>query len=129
MTCPNIDIDSLNFLKRININPTIENRRRIYYTICIFIRLTLAGIIYYLKDYKYLPYIFIIISLLTIYRLSKNLNGTFWWSRKFHILICLLLIINSIYIILKNKYQNYISYLLYLDVLIPLIYSLSNPWC
>ena len=129
MKCPNIDIDTFKFLKKLNIEPTIENRKRVYYTICIFIRLTLAGIIYYLRNKKYLPYIIILLCLLTIYRLFKNLNGKFWWSRKFHVLICLLLIINSILIIKKNKYQKYISYLFYLDVLIPLIYSFTNPWC
>tara|TARA_B110000208_G_scaffold186658_1_gene243509 strand:- start:4094 stop:4483 length:390 start_codon:yes stop_codon:yes gene_type:complete len=129
MQCPNIDNDTYNFLKSISISPTPENRKRIFYTICIFIRLTLAGIIYYLKDNKYLPYITLVISSLTIYRLSKNLNGNFWWSRKFHVLINVLLIINSLIILKTNKYKEYISYLLYIDVLGGIMKSIGNVWC
>ena len=129
MKCPNIDDDTINALIKLGIKPTIENRIRIFYTICIIARLLLAGSVYYLKDQKLLPYITLLISSLTVLRLSKNINGRFWWSRKFHILIAILLIINSILIIKFNKYKEYISFLLYIDVFGGLIQSIFKSRC
>tara|TARA_B110000208_G_C11711877_1_gene409616 strand:- start:918 stop:1310 length:393 start_codon:yes stop_codon:yes gene_type:complete len=127
--CPNIDKDTFNALIKLGIKPTIENRVRVFYTICIFARLLLAGSMYYLKDNKWLPYIILLISSFIIFRLSKNLNGKFWWSRKFHLLICILLAINSLLIIKTNKYREYISYLLYIDVFGGLIHSIFQTRC
>jgi len=129
MKCPNIDDDTLNALIKLGIPPTIENRIKIFYTICIFMRLLLAGSIYYLKDQLWVPYIIIIISFFTIKRLSKNLNGRFWWSRKFHLIICMLLILNSIFIINFKKYNNYLSYLLFIDVIGGFIQSILKKRC
>jgi hypothetical protein len=114
--CPNIDNDTLNALKKMGIKPTIENRKRIFYTLCIVLRLFLAGLVYQLKNNIWLPYIILCISIYTIYRLTNNLYGKWWWSRPFHLLISCLLAIVSILVILKKVDGKYISYLLYLDV-------------
>tara|TARA_B110000495_G_C22474337_1_gene293735 strand:+ start:125 stop:520 length:396 start_codon:yes stop_codon:yes gene_type:complete len=117
LKCPNIDNDTLEALKNMGINPSVKNRIRIYYTICIVLRLFIAGLAYQFKDTLWLPYITLIISMFTSYRLYNNLEGKQWWSRSFHFYICILLTIISTLIIFGYIRGEYISYLLYLDVI------------
>lgn len=127
--CPNIDKNSIKFLKNIGMNPTIENRKIVFLTICIFVRLIIAGLAYQYRNKKWLPYLIIILCSFVIYHLYKTLNLNYWWSKKFHILICLLLIIVSILIILKKLDSKYISYLLYIDVIGGFMHSLLIKRC
>ena len=127
--CPNIDKDTLNALKKMNINPTTENRRVLFYTLCVILRLFIAGLAYQFKDNTWLPYIVLIISIYTIYRLSNNLYGKWWWSRPFHLFICILLVIVSLLIIFKKINGKYISYLLYIDVIGGFTHSLFIKRC
>ena len=77
-----------------------------------FCQLFIAGLSYQFKDSYWLPYLVLVIGLYTGYRISKNLNGNEWWSRKFHLIIVILLCIVSVLIILKKVNGKYISYLL-----------------
>jgi len=127
--CPNIDKDTLNILKKISINPTINNRILIFYCICIIVRLLLAKSAYIYKDKYWLPYLTIMINLFIIYRLKNNLYGNWWWSRPFHLVISILLVITSIVIINWNIDGKYISYLLFIDVVGGFINSLLITRC
>ena len=101
--CPNIDKDTLNILKKISINPTINNRILIFYCICIIVRLLLAKLAYTYKDKYWLPYLTIMINVFIIYRLKKNLYGNWWWSRPFHLVISILFSVDHIPIILSSS--------------------------
>jgi hypothetical protein len=101
----------------------------LFYTLCIVLRLFIAGLAYHFRDSYWLPYLVLIISLYTGYRISKNLNGNEWWSRKFHLIITILLSIVSVLIILKKVDGKYISYLLYLDVFVGFTHSLLITRC
>ena len=127
--CPNIDKNSIKFLKNIGMNPTIENRKIVFLTICIFVRLIIAGLAYQYRNKKWLPYLIIILCGFIIYNLYKTLNLNNWWSKKFHILINILLINVSILIIFKKLDSKYISYLLYIDVIGGFIHSLLIKRC
>jgi hypothetical protein len=127
--CPNIDKDTLNILKKISINPTINNRILIFYCICIIVRLLLAKLAYTYKDKYWIPYLTIMINVFIIYRLKKNLYGNWWWSRPFHLVISILLVIVSILIILGKMNSKYISYLLFIDVMGGFINSLLITRC
>ena len=127
--CPNIDKYTLSGLKNIGVKMNIENRKILFYTLCVVLRLFIAGLVYQLKDKHWLPYIIISFSLLIIYRLHDKIDGNFWWSRKFHMFICFLLIVVSVLKI--NGYVNgkYLSYLLYIDVGFGFLHSLTVKRC
>jgi len=127
--CPNIDKDTLNNIKKMGLVPNVKNRAILFYSLCIILRLFIAGLAYQFKDSYWLPYLVIIICVFTGYRISRNLNGNEWWSRKFHLIIVILLCIVSVLIILKKVNGKYISYLLYLDVFVGFTHSLFITRC
>jgi len=128
--CPNFDTVTNEALENIGIDPTPENRTRVFYTICIIIRVLLAGIVLHFKDNRYLPYILLIISLFTSYRLYNNLYGKWWWKRSYHLIISLALSITCLLIIFKIiKQTEYMAYILYLDVFIGVIQSIGVKRC
>jgi len=129
MKCPNIDKDTLNAVKKIGLVPNVKNRMILYYTLCIVLRLFIAGLAYHFRDSYWLPYLVLIVSLYIGYRISKNLNGNEWWSRKFHLIITILLSIVSVLIILNKVDGKYISYLLYLVVFVGFTQSLLITRC
>lgn len=127
--CPNIDKNTLNVLKKMGVNYSPKNRAVIFYTVCIILRLFIAGLVYQFRYKKWLPYLFIIPCILVIYNISTNTYGRWWWSRPFHLLICILLFIVSIMVITGDISGKYLSYLLYLDVLVGFIHSLFITRC
>lgn len=106
-TCPNNNKIFDNFLfnsglidNTLNDTEKAYQRRRVYYTICITLRLFLAGLLLQLKDKKWLPYITAIISLYAVISLGffrKQDNQ--WWSNNFQLLIAILMFIASILLI------------------------------
>jgi hypothetical protein len=127
--CPNIDKDTLSGLKNIGVKMNIENRKILFYTLCIVLRLFVAGLVYQLKDKHWLPYIITSFSLLIIYRLHDKIDGNFWWSRKFHMFICFSLIFVSVLKINGYIGGEYLSYLLYIDVGFGFLHSLTIKRC
>ena len=119
----------LSGLKNIGVKMNIENRKILFYTLCVVLRLFVAGLVYQLKDKHLLPYIIILFSLLIIYRLHDKINGNFWWSRKFHMFICFLLIVVSVLKINGYVDGKYLSYLLYIDVGFGFLHSLTIKRC
>lgn len=107
---------------------TLEQRKILFYTICIFVRLLLAGIVYHFSEKKELQYLLLITSFASIITINNKINegGCVWWNRHFHLFISIVLFICSI-LAIKNKLKNkkYLSYLFYLDVLFGLTNSFS----
>ena len=68
MSCPNSNKVFDNFLFKsglidANLSPTEKafQRRRVYYTICVVLRLLIAGLLLQFKDKQWLPYVTAII--------------------------------------------------------------------
>lgn len=127
--CPNIDKNTLNIIKKIGLDSSIKNRAILFYSICVIVRLLIAGLAYQFRNKTWLPYIVIVISTIVIYRLYNNLSGRWWWSRPFHLLMVILLFITSILTIYKYIDSKYISYLLYIDVFGGFIHSMFIKRC
>tara|TARA_B110000495_G_C22858210_1_gene500424 strand:+ start:62 stop:454 length:393 start_codon:yes stop_codon:yes gene_type:complete len=127
--CPNIDINTLNIIKKIGLDSSVKNRAILFYSICVIVRLLIAGLAYQFRNKTWLPYLVMVISTIVIYRLYNNLYGRWWWSRPFHLLMMILLFIASILTIYKYIDGKYISYLLYLDLFGGFIHSLFIKRC
>ena len=135
MTCPNVDDVTIKTMKSLGFS--IKNdtylRQKIFYTLCITLRLFLAGLVLNFKDSKYIHWIIFFINLFTFFRLIRQLNGVFWWSRKFHLFTVCLSIIVSFMIITKKTFNfiknEYLGYILYLDVGFGFIHSLITKRC
>jgi len=127
--CPNIDIDTFNAVQNAGIQPTVHNRMILYYGLCIPLRLSLVYASYKYKDHPHLPMVVLALSVFTVYRLTKNLNGPEWWSRPFHVFVAVLLSLVSFLIIQKKIDSAYISYILLVDVLYGFTHSLFITRC
>lgn len=102
-----------------------EERKHLFYMICIFLRLLIAGIVYNLSSSKYIQYTLLIISLFAIYSNYTKLCDIVWWSRRFHLIIAIaLFIVTALTITKKLKSDKYMAYLLYADVFFGVIHSL-----
>ena len=106
-------------------------RRRVYYTICIMIRLTIAGLVLQLKDKEFMPYVICIISIYTIISLGfYRTEDNQWWSNKFQLAISIALFISCLLIILKTQIPTYIpSLILFISVFGGVFQSLLIPSC
>jgi len=106
--CPNDDPQFQKLLENIGMlnktEDTVLQRRRIYYTICIFVRLAIAGLVFQLREKKWMPYAIGVVALLSIAKLYTSIKdpGNQWWSKRFALVIAILLLLSAILI----KYEK-----------------------
>lgn len=138
MSCPNSNKIFDNFLFKSglidnNLSDTDKafQRRRVYYTICIFIRLAIAGLVLQLKDKEFLPYILALISIYPIISLGfYRKQDNQWWSNTFQLIIAIALFVSSLLIIFKVGIPTYIpALILFISVFGGVFQSLLIPSC
>lgn len=99
-----------------------QQRKYLFYMVCIPIRLFLVSLAYKYEDHKMFVPIMITIACIAI---SLNMNKSdVWWSRKTHL-------INSMSMILVALagYPKYLKYLLLLDIIGGVTLSFEKrPW-
>ncbi len=105
--CPNSDTNFNKILDKLFGNHSPETRKKVFYLICIIVRLFLYSLIYIYKDYNWMPYILSIFSAFSIYHLysdiSQNVNNNQqWWSKKFELIISILIFISCITLIIQR---------------------------
>ena len=114
-------------------------RRQIYYTICLFTRLIIAGLLLQYRNERLVTYAVLILSLLSIinlYPFSFVPKATFsmWWSSTFQFIIAVLLLLSSLLIlIVGDKLGRNATYvyavLMYVSIVGGFTQSLMNPSC
>lgn len=119
VSCPlsqdNPEFDST--LKFIGMDP--DNKIVIFFSICVVVRLLIAGIAQQYYDKKYFPYIAAILAIITLIILIPRAvrNDNVWWFRIFHVFIAIQILISSIRQIKNDTLEHVIPTLLYLDVI------------
>jgi hypothetical protein len=111
-----------------------KTRMLLFYCICIWVRLFIAFTIYKYSNNKILLYLILLFSIISIYLNFSKLNEKVWWSRLFHGIISVLLLVFAIIIILRKnnlvlinsifKNNKILSYLIVIDILFGFFYSL-----
>ena len=139
MSCPNSNKIFDNFfyetgLINKNLSPELKayERRRVYYTICIVLRLLIAGLLLQLRDKVWLPYIVAFISFIASINLFFfRTEDNQWWSNKFSLIMNLLLFIFSVLIILEVKQIPTwsLAFIMYFSILGGIFQSLLIPSC
>jgi hypothetical protein len=137
MSCPNNNkiFDGMLFKSGLIDNSLSDadkayQRRRVYYTICILIRLTIAGLVLQLKDKEFMPYLLAIISIYPIISLGfYRTEDNQWWSNKFQLAIAIALLIASVLIIFKIIPTYIPALILFISVFGGVFQSLLIPSC
>ena len=130
MECPNSDP---NFDKVLSkwVEVTPSTRKNIYYGICIWVRLILYSLVFYYRDSKYIPYIVGLFSLLAIANLKDSVSnpGRQWWSKRFDLVIAVLLLVACIMAIFDKVNIVVIPVLLYASLLGGFLQSFFIKFC
>jgi len=141
--CPNSDINFNKTLDKLFGNHSVETRKKVFYLICITVRLFLYSIVYLYKDSKFIPYIIGVLSSFSIYHLYSDIknninNNQQWWSKKFELIIsilvfltCITLIIQRIANISKDKQisTSIIPILLFISLFTGIVKSFFITFC
>jgi hypothetical protein len=108
-----------------------SKRKMVYYGICIWVRLALYTYIYYKRDEKYIPYLVGVLALGAIINLQSSLDnpGKQWWSKRFDLLISVLLLLSCIGVVNGKVPSVYIPVLLYVSLIGGILQSFAVTFC
>jgi len=105
---------------------TPVQRKNLYYSICIPLRLVLAYIVYKNVNSTPMKVLVMLLSAFSVYSNLLGLNSSrkVWWNRSFHLIVALSVLVSSV----AGK-MELVPILMVLDVLFGLIHSFSiKPW-
>ena len=108
-----------------------SKRKMVYYGICIWVRLALYTFIYYNRDYKYMPYVVGALAIGSIMNLQSSIDnpGNQWWSKRFDLLISVLLLLSCVGVVMGKVDSVYIPVLLYASLIGGLLQKLTVEFC
>ena len=100
MVCPNDDpyftrtMYKIGLLQRgMSARDIVERRRLIYYSICIFVRSALIVTVYYLRNATFVQALVLATALMGVMNLGRRSGGTQWWSKKFQLVMSIIIAI------------------------------------
>lgn len=108
-----------------------SNRKNVYYGICIWVRLILFSLVFYYREYKYMPYILALFSVSSIMHYKEVIKtpGKQWWSKRFDLSIAILLLISCVLVIGGKINPVFMPIILYTSLLGGLIQSFFIKFC
>jgi hypothetical protein len=138
MVCPNSNKNVIETFHKIglldkNLSPEEEasQRRRLYYTVCITFRLFLAGLLFQLRNKKWVQILVAVLSGLAIinYIFFKK-KGNEWWNIYFSLAIYIALFITSVLILLGVKITTYaLPFIFFFSIFSGIFKSMTRPSC
>lgn len=137
MVCPNYNKNMIENFHKLglidrNLSPEEEaiQRRRLYYTVCITFRLFLAGLLFQLKDKKWIQILVAVLSGFAIINYLFLKKDNEWWNIYFSLFIYISLFISSILIILGFKITTYsLPFLFFFSIFSGIFKSMTRPSC
>lgn len=90
-TCPN---DDPNFSKLLNLK-TPEERSNLF-VVCVLTRALLYSGVYVYRDKEWMTPLVGILALASIFQLSKPTENKQWWSKKFQLIMAVLVLLSAI---------------------------------
>jgi len=137
MVCPNSNKNVIENLHKIglidrNLSPEEEatQRRILYYTVCITFRLFLFGLLFQLRDKKYMQIFVAILSGIAVLNYLFLTKGNEWWNIYFSLFIYISMFVVSILILLGVKITTYSLPFIFLFAIFSGIFkSMTRPSC
>ena len=117
MVCPNDDpyftrmLYRMGMLKRgMTARELVERRRLIFYCVCIVVRAAIIVTVYHLRNVRFVQLLVLIGALVGIKNLWSRNEGTQWWSKKFQLLMSVIIAIVVILVFFKvlSKTQSWL---------------------
>ncbi len=104
-----------------SISIAADQKHRVFLTICIILRLLIAGVAYQYYDKRIFLWIALVASALGFLIIYPNVSNNQWWSRKFHLVVVIAIFISAVYQIYMEQVNKSIPILLYTDVFVGII--------
>ena len=100
MVCPNDDpyftrmMYRMGLLKRgMSAHELVEKRRLVYYSICIVVRAALIVTVYHWRNARFVQLLVLLGALVGVMNLSRRVDGTQWWSKRFQLMMSIILVV------------------------------------
>lgn len=133
MGCPNDDPSFSKLLDTIIGSSTPQTREKLFYFVCIFVRLFIFVTLVMFKDHKWLPYIVGVIALLASLKLANDVfilnNKDAWWSKKLQCVMALMLCIVCVLVIYKKINTLWMPLIFFVSLAMGIIQSLFITFC
>ena len=109
-------------------NLNYNQRRMLFYGLCIWVRLGLVYLSYKMYNTKWFLYVALIVSGIALLRNANRIDKDHcvWWSRRFHYMNLWIILCVSIIQLTTGDRKKIISILLLIDVLFGILYSFFN---
>lgn len=109
-------------------NLNYNQRRMLFYGVCIWVRLGLVYLSYKMYNTKWFLYVALIVSGIALLRNANRVDkdDCVWWSRLFHYVNLWVILSVSIIQLTTGDRKPIISILLLIDVLFGILYSFFN---
>jgi len=132
-TCPNGDPNFNRVLQVMLGDVTPTKRQMLFYGVCIPVRLTLYLTVLLFHNYRFIPILVGLASLIAILNLGSSLWSNSpqpqWWSKRFQAIMSILIFLACIAVWYKKIESYYIPMLLFISLSGGFLQSLINPIC
>lgn len=124
MSCPN---DDPGFSKLLNLNS--PEKRSTLFIVCVITRTLLYSGVYVYRDKPWMPYIVGILALASVFQLSRPTLNQQWWSKKFQLIMAVLVLISAIAVKFANFDSRSMSALLFISLIGGVLQRLHITMC
>ena len=116
--CPNDDPNFTKVLKDIHLvkDGTPEERSNLF-MVCILVRTLLYSGVYVYREASWMPYMVAILALASIIQLTKPTKNTQWWSKKFQLVMAILVLISALAVKFAKFDSRSMSALLFISLI------------
>ena len=117
MVCPNDDpyfkrmMYRMGMLKRgMTARELVERRRLVFYCVCIVVRAAIIITVYHWRNVRFVQLLVLMGALMGIKNLWSRNEGTQWWSKKFQLLMSVIIAVLVILVFFKvvSKTQSWL---------------------
>lgn len=107
MVCPNDDPYFTRTMYRMGLlqkgmsaREIVERRRLVYYCICIVVRAVLIVTVYHWRNAVFVQAVVLVAAIVSVVNLWSRNRGTQWWSKKFQLMMSVIIVLLVIFVYL-----------------------------
>jgi hypothetical protein len=107
----------------------VERRRLVYYCICIVVRAVLIVTVYHWRNSVFVQAVVLVAAIMSIVNLWNRNRGTQWWSKKFQLMMSVIIVLLVILVYLGKVKSCFIPAAMLVSLLGGILQSLVVGFC